>query len=86
MKFLRYIFVASCIFGIVIFPPWIPLIAMGVLSLFFRSWEVIFIGLFADFVWLSGGLGAAWPLFTIASLILAWGLEPLRNELFMASS
>lgn len=59
---------------------------MGVLALLFRSWEVVVIGLFSDLVWLSGGVGESFPLFFIAGLVLAWGFEPLRNELFPMSS
>ncbi|OGG45661.1 hypothetical protein A2673_03855 [Candidatus Kaiserbacteria bacterium RIFCSPHIGHO2_01_FULL_50_13] len=85
MNIVRYLLVSMCVIGVVIFPPWVPLVLMGVLALFFRSWEVILIGLFADLVWLSGGVAEAWPLFTIFGLVLAWGLEPLRNELFSLS-
>lgn len=71
-------------FGTVLLPPWAPLLAMLLLSLRFDAWEAIAIGFFADLAWFApaegGGLLASLPLFTLAGLALAWGLEPLRRE------
>jgi hypothetical protein len=54
---------------------------MGLLAFRFRAWEVMVLGMFIDFLWLPGGTFIApLPLFTIAGLILVWGLEPLRSE------
>ncbi len=66
--------------GTIFAPPWVPLIAVAVLALRFRAWEVPVIGLMMDFLWLPGSFFYPLPLFTIASIILVWGLEPLRNE------
>lgn len=64
-------------------PPWAPLIAVVLLSLRYRAWEAIILGLFIDMLWLPiGGTDAhVVPLFTILSIVIAWGLEPLRVEL-----
>jgi len=78
----RYTLCALCFFSLMICPPWVPLLLMGILALLFRSWEIIIFGALADFLWLSGGVAGGVPFFTLAGLILAWGLEPLRNELF----
>lgn len=79
---LRCILGVMCFFGLVIFPPWMSLLLMGTLAILFRSWEIIIFGLLMDLLWLSGGALGGVPFFTFAGLILAWGLEPLRNELF----
>lgn len=71
--------------GAICAPPLVPLLCMVLLSLRFRAWEVPFLGLLIDFLWLpSGPLFSAIPLFTLAGLILVWGLEPLRNEFLAA--
>ena len=57
------------------------------LALRFRATEALFIGLFTDMLWLAPGgvegLGSfphVLPLYTIAAIIIVWGLEPLRLE------
>ncbi|KKW45112.1 MAG: hypothetical protein UY94_C0003G0011 [Parcubacteria group bacterium GW2011_GWA2_56_21] len=77
------LFVAG-VLGAIFFPPWVPLVCMGALALRFRAWEVIILGMLVDFLWLpSGAFFGTLPLFTIAGLILAWGLEPLRSEFLL---
>ena len=71
------------ILGALFASPWFPLLCMGVLALRFRPWEVLIIGVLVDFLWLPGLFFFPVPLFTIAALALAWGLEPLRNELLV---
>lgn len=70
--------------GAIALPPWVPLLMMLSLSLRIASWEVIAIGFFVDILWFtpppSEGIIASLPLFTLAGLVLAWGLEPLRSE------
>lgn len=68
------------VFGAIFLPPWIPLGAMTLLAIRFRAWEVLGIGLLIDFLWLPAGLLFPLPLFTLAGIIIVWGLEPLRAE------
>ncbi len=65
--------------GAIFAPPWVPLICMGFLAFRYPAWEVLFLGLMMDFLWLPA-LPHAFPLFTAAAFVLAWGLEPLRKE------
>ena len=60
--------------------PWVVLICMGILALRYAAWEILLIGVLMDFLWLPMGILHPVPLFTLASFILAWGMEPLRNE------
>lgn len=66
--------------GAIIAPPFVPVLCMIVLSLRFRAFEVIGIGFFMDMLWLPAAMPESWPLFTIISIIIVWGLEPLRLE------
>lgn len=61
-------------------PPWVPMLFIVLLALRFRAIEALFIGLFTDMLWLSSGVPDALPLYTIAAVIIVWGLEPLRLE------
>ncbi len=77
----RIALVALAACGAVLAPFWVPLVAMLILSLLFRSWEVPLIGLGMDFLWLpSVGFFHPAPLFTIGSIALVLLLEPLRRE------
>ncbi len=67
------------VLGVIFAPPWVPLIAIGSSAFLYPAWEVLVIGLFADFVWLPAD-PISLPIFTILSLIMVWGLEPLRRE------
>ncbi|MBI4093883.1 hypothetical protein HY417_02875 [Candidatus Kaiserbacteria bacterium] len=71
--------------GAIALPPWVPLLAMTLLSLRFSAWEAVVIGALVDFLWFTPngveGLMNGFPLFTLVGLALAWGLEPLRSEL-----
>lgn len=61
-------------------PPWVPMLFIVLLALRFRAIEAIAIGFFVDMLWLPAGFPHALPLYTIASIIIVWGLEPLRLE------
>lgn len=63
--------------------PWITFLALVLLALRFRAWEVPVIGLAMDFLWLPGSFMLPLPLFTLAALVIVWGLEPLRSELLV---
>jgi len=69
--------VLAAIFG----PPWLPLVPMVLLSMRFRAWETMALGLFTDFLW-APGLHV--PLFLISAIVLVWAFEPLRKELLLS--
>ncbi len=79
-----YLFLVG-ILAVVFAPPWMPLLVMLVCALRYAAWEVLLIGLLADFVWLPA-TPVSLPLFTITSLVLVWGLEPLRREFLIGKS
>lgn len=67
--------------GVFFLPPWVPLICIILLSLRYRAWEVAVLGALTDLIWLPGGSSIHLvPFFTIISLIIVWGLEPLRVQ------
>ncbi len=68
--------VLSAIFA----PSWVTIICMGASAFRYPAWEVLFIGLLTDFLWLPPGFLHPLPIFTISALVLVWGLEPLRKE------
>lgn len=78
---LRIAIAAVGFLGAVFAPPWVTLACIILLSLRYRAWEVIMLGLVTDLFWLPGGPSAhMFPLFTIIALIIVWGLEPLRLQ------
>ena len=68
------------LFCAVIAAPWMTLLVMVILALRYSAWEVLFLGLLVDILWLPGLSLGVLPLFTIAGAALVWGLEPLRRE------
>jgi cellulose synthase/poly-beta-1,6-N-acetylglucosamine synthase-like glycosyltransferase len=63
-------------------PVWVLFILAGITSVRYRAWEIILIGVLMDFVYLPVGGFFGFPFVaTTVSLILVWGLEPLRNQL-----
>lgn len=69
------------LWAVVFGPPWLALVPIVLLSLRFRAWEALFLGLIMDFIWLPG-LHA--PLYLFASIAIVWALEPLRQELLLS--
>lgn len=77
----RFLIAALGFFGALFAPPWVPLLMMGILAFRYAAWEALAIGLLVDLLWLpSGSLMHSLPLFTLAGLLLVWGLEPIRRE------
>ncbi len=68
-----------------IFWSWyIPAICIVLLSLRFRAWEAIALGVFMDLLWLPpGGAWHGLPLFTIFAIVIVWALEPIRSEFLL---
>lgn len=60
-------------------PWWVPLVCMGVLALRYPAWEVLFIGLVMDLLWLPGGAFEV-PVFLIAGIVFVWICAPLRSQ------
>ncbi len=63
--------------SIIFFPPWVALMCAVLLSLRYRAWEVVVLGLCMDLAWHGGGL----PYFMIICIAIVWILEPVRMRL-----
>ena len=78
----KYVRIVIALFGTIsvfILPSWVAVLCIIALALRYRAWEAILIGALIDLTWLpSGTIVHTLPLFTILSLIIVWGLEPLR--------
>ena len=62
-------------------PWWVPMLAIILLAFRFRAWEALLIGLLVDLLWLPTGSPLAQvPFFTIVSIAIVWGFEPLRSQ------
>ncbi len=66
--------------GALFAPPWVPVLCIVLLSLRTSAPEAIILGFMMDMLWLPTVGFSSLPLFTIASIIIVWGLEPLRHE------
>ncbi|MDO8514817.1 MAG: hypothetical protein Q7S50_04700 [bacterium] len=67
--------------GALFFSWWILLVIMTLLALRWRAWEVPFLGLVVDLLWLpSVGFFYPIPFFTLFGLAVVWLFEPLRNQ------
>ncbi len=62
-------------------PWWLPAVPIALVSLRFRAWETMILGLFIDLLWLPAGVHI--PLYTITAIALVWAFEPLRKELLL---
>jgi hypothetical protein len=66
--------------GAIFWPWWVPALCILFLSLRWRAWEAILLGVFVDLLWLSPNGFHALPLFTIFAIVVVWVFEPLRSE------
>ena len=67
--------------GAIFWSWYIPAICILLLSLRFRAWEAIVLGVFMDLLWLPpGSMFYGLPLFTIFAIAVVWIFEPLRVE------
>ena len=72
--------------SIFLLPVWVPVVCIIVLSLRYRAWEAIALGALIDLAWLpTGPFMHALPLYTILSIVVVWGFEPLRQQFLLAS-
>lgn len=72
--------IAACI-SVLYAPWWLTIGFVLASSLRFPAWEMLFIGMWMDFLTLPPEL--SWyslPVFTIASLAIVWGFDPIRAE------
>ena len=63
----------------------VPLIAIAILALAYRSWEALILALLVDLLWWTpvGEWSLAMlPLYTIGAICAVWMFEPLRLEFF----
>lgn len=83
--FLRVVLFLAALLGAFFAPFWVPLLCMILLSLRFRAWEALFIGLLMDLLWLpSVGFFNPFPYFTVGAIILVWIFEPVRKEFLIS--
>ena len=70
-------------FGSIFFlSPIFVFLIMIILSVRFRAWEALFMGLIMDFMWAPGqSMMMLVPFATLLSIFIVWALEPLRSEL-----
>lgn len=76
-------FIGGISFASVLFaPPWIPLVCAGILTLRFRAWEILLMGVLIDLLYAPpGGLyGIPIPA-TLTAFILLVVFEPFRQKL-----
>lgn len=69
------------LFGALFGPAWLPIVPMVLLSMRYRAWEILALGLLVDFLWLPG---IRPPLFLISAIVIVWAFEPLRKELLLS--
>ena len=82
---MRYALAIIGFIGSLAFSPWVPIACIILLAIRYRAWEAILLGLFIDIVWLPSGASVhALPLFTFASIVIVWGLEPLRAQFLIS--
>ncbi|HEV3245532.1 MAG TPA: hypothetical protein VG102_04205 [Candidatus Paceibacterota bacterium] len=81
MTALRIIVAVVGFFGAIFAPWWIPAACIVLLSLRFRAWEAIALGVFMDLLWFSPETSFhGLPLLTIGAIVIVWAFEPLRSE------
>lgn len=77
---LRLILGASAFLSLIFFTPVVALFSALVLVLLYRAWEVLLIGLIADFLWMPAtGTWHFVPFCTLLGILMVWLAEPLRS-------
>lgn len=82
MRYARLVLASTAFVSALFAPPWLPLVISGILTLRYRAWEVIGVGLVIDLLYLGPDGFYAIPL--PATLILGFalvGFEPFRRQL-----
>lgn len=70
--------------SIIFFSPFLTLACGLALSLRYRAWEVLFLGLLTDFMWMPEHVWYAVPYATILAILIVWLSEPLRSAFLSA--
>jgi hypothetical protein len=79
---MRLILSSFGFFSVVFLSPIFVLVTAVLLSLRYRAWEILFMGLLIDLAWLpSGSFLYATPVATVVAAAIVWLLEPLREQL-----
>ncbi len=78
---LRIFLVGFALYAALFGPPWLIFVPFVLLSMRFRAWEIMALGLVTDFLWLPG---LRPPLYLIAAILIVWAFEPLRKELLLS--
>lgn len=77
---LRIVLGVIGLWGALFAPPWVPIFCIVALALRWSAPECVLLGLLIDLLWLPTMMPDSLPLFTIASIVVVWGLDPLRHE------
>ena len=77
----RLILDSVCLVSVIFFPFWISLILMTLTCVRFRAIEIMFLGLFMNFLWYPATPWYAIPWFILFGIGIVWILEPVRAEL-----
>lgn len=84
---IRLVLAIACVVSVVFLPWWVPALLAFALCLRFRAWEVILAGMFMDLYWMPAyPFLSDWgslPYATIISIVILFGLEPLRRQLLI---
>jgi hypothetical protein len=78
---IRTILVVIALVGGIFVHPAVALVCMAALALAYTAYEVLFLGIFMDFLWQPVSFMHPLPLFTIVAILLLWLLEPVRSQL-----
>ncbi len=82
---IRVLLGALGLFGILSGPWLLTPISIVLLSLRFRAWEALFLGLLMDLTFEpAGGFFHSIPLFTLGAILVVWVFEPLRKQLLVS--
>jgi hypothetical protein len=79
---MRLSLVIAGLFSAFFAPWWVTVFFMIALSVRYRAWEVLVLGLLMECLWLPAGFGHL-PVFMLASILIVWIFEPLRDQLLV---
>jgi hypothetical protein len=65
-------------------PLWVTAVLGVVLAVLFEAWEVIVLGLIADFLYLPPGGFFHIPMpMTLLAIVFVWAMVPIRKRIFL---
>lgn len=77
MQWIRAAICTAGLLGGLLFSPILPAVGILLLSLRWRAFEALFLGVLMDLLYLPP---SHVPLFTLGAIATVWLLEPIRNE------